>query len=54
MGTGHNWPLVLSLIYEDAKRRRMNASVPNLRKDGLQDRPSADEFKLPTERLGPF
>jgi hypothetical protein len=46
--TDDDWALI-----EDAKCGRMNVDIPNLRKDGIQDRPSADELKLPTERLGP-
>ena len=30
----------------------MDVAIPDTRKDRLQDRPSADELKFPTERLG--
>jgi hypothetical protein len=53
MGTGHHRSLILSLIREDAKRRRMDVTIPGIGKDGLQNRPSANELKLPTERFGP-
>ena len=52
MGTGYNRSLILSLIREDPERHGMDVVIPGIRKDSLQDRPSADQLKLPIERLG--
>lgn len=52
MGTGYNRSLILGLISEDAERDRMDVVIPGIRKDSLQYSPSADQLKLPIERLG--